>query len=738
MSFISSAKLNPAQREAAETVEGPLLVLAGAGSGKTRVLTHRVAHMILDLGISPYQILAITFTNKATGEMKERIAGMCGEQGEKVWVSTFHSACARILRSDIQHLGYKKDYSIYDDDDCQKLIARLFERHTINEKLVTPKYVKSCISSFKNRFESLPELRERYRGQPQMEAVLTVYASYEQELQKNNALDFDDLIVKTLRLFHDHPEVLARYQDRFRYILVDEYQDTNHCQYLLVKLLAGTRRNLCVVGDDDQSIYGWRGADVANILDFEKDFKNAKVVKLEQNYRSTETILQAANGVIANNKSRKKKTLWSSNGAGAPVCRATLGTDREEAQFVINKIAALAREGMPYSDIAVLYRVNSTSRILEDALIGGGIPYRVYGGLRFYDRKEVKDALAYLRLIVNPSDELALRRIINVPKRGIGEISVEQLALQASGAGESLFGVIMEPELYPPPARLAKKLADFSAIISELVMLNETLPPHELVRETLEKSGLLAEYQAENTPEAETRLDNLLEMQSAAAEYMAQHPEGTLSEYLETVALVTETEKDMSYDHTKGSVSLMTVHSAKGLEFDAVFLVAAEEGTFPLARAILDLSEMEEERRLCYVALTRAKKRLFVTSAGSRMLYGETRQSLPSRFLEEIPAECVQEETPRPTLPRNMQTYPADERGTNARPRSFDRPIAAPGTAPPPLSYRSGDKVRHKSFGAGTVISVKGLGRDLQLDVAFPGLGIKTLSASAAPLEKLV
>lgn len=736
-SFIEQALLNPAQKEAAVTVDGPLLVLAGAGSGKTRVLTHRVAHMLLDLHISPYHILAITFTNKATKEMKERISHMCGELGERVWVSTFHSACARILRRDIHNLGYTRDFTIYDDDDCLKLITRLMEKRNVNIKQVAPKFVRAAISGFKNDFALISELEALHKGNPMMETAVAVYKDYEAELKKNNSLDFDDLIHKTLQLFHEHPAVLADYQERFRYILVDEYQDTNHSQYLLVRLLAARHKNLCVVGDDDQSIYGWRGADVSNILDFEKDFKNTKVVKLEQNYRSTETILNAANAVIDNNTTRKKKKLWSKNGAGAPICRAVLPTDREEAMFVARRIAAYSQEGLRYADMAILYRTNATSRIFEDVLIAGGIPYRMYGGQRFYDRKEVKDAIAYLKLVVNPSDEVALRRVINVPKRGIGEASVAQLAEIAAQNGESLLGVIMEPEVYRLPARLAAKLSGFAELIVNLVEQNQLLAPDELVKYMLEKTGLVKQYEEEATAEAEGRIENLLEMQNAAAEFRQQNPEGVLGEYLENVALVSEAEKDMSYENARGSVSLMTIHSAKGLEFPAVFLVAMEEGIFPLSRAMMNLSELEEERRLCYVGITRAKQHLHITGAENRMLYGEQRRCLPSRFVEEIPPQYLKEEE------RARPAYRAA--GTKERPPATlhmgmgsvpaPRP-AASGQVPQP--FRPGDKIRHRNFGEGTVVAAKGTGRDLQVDIAFPGQGVKTFSAAFAPIEKIV
>lgn len=754
-SFIENAKLNNQQYQAAVHTEGPLLILAGAGSGKTRVITHRIAHLILDKQVSPWSILAITFTNKAAKEMKERIDSVCGGEGTEVWVSTFHSACVRILRREIEALGYGREFTIYDDDDQNKLISALLEEKELSPKEYPPKEVRFVIGEAKNIMQSPAQLMELATNSRE-ELFAELYAAYEKKLRANNALDFDDLILKTTELFQKFPEVLQKYAHRFRYIHVDEYQDTNMAQYMLIRQLASGWNNICVVGDDDQSIYGWRGADIRNILEFEKDFNDAVVIKLEQNYRSTNNILQAANTVIARNQSRKKKELWSENGQGDKIRVENLSDGRGEAAFVSSEILSGYKDGAKYSDFAVLYRTNSQSRVVEEMLLGSGIPYRVYGGQPFYGRKEVKDAIAYLRIITNPDDEIALRRILNVPRRGIGDSAVNELFSEAVRTGDSMLGVILNCETSGLSNRVRGKVREFSLLTDELITQSMLMPPKEFIDFMLEKTGLQAMYEKENSDEARERLENLKELSDAANTYFTDNPEAGLSDYLINIALVSEPEEQDLFASASGTVSLMTLHSAKGLEFKNVFIVGMEEGIFPLSRAMDDKQQLEEERRLCYVGMTRAMRRLYLTHANVRMQYGMTKMNPPSRFLEEIPQEYCETLLPKPQSLfeggyswHSRSEYTAEktedfsfgaagghgpiEDSGKKRSVNYGRPVQNTSNG----QWRMAMRVRHKRFGQGRIIAVKGTGDDTLLTVAFEDNGVKNLVAIYANLEAI-
>lgn len=772
-SFTDSAKLNKEQLEAVCTTEGPLLILAGAGSGKTRVLTHRIAHLVLDCDVCPYNILAITFTNKAAKEMKERVENMCGDAAGSILISTFHSACVRILRRDIEYLeGYSHSFTIFDDDDTNKLLAEVCKTLNLDTKQFPIKMLKACISNAKNSMKDADAL-SRDQFSPIARVLPDVFAGYEKMLRKNNALDFDDLILKTIELFDKNPDVLQRYQERFRYIMVDEYQDTNASQYRLIRLLGAKWKNVCAVGDDDQSIYSWRGADVSIIRSFQKDYKNARIIKLEQNYRSTTTILNAANAIISNNTDRTPKRLWSELGQGDKITYQLYDDDRAEAAAIAGIIAAGSRNGAPLSDYAVLYRTNSSSRNLEAALMARGIPYRIYGGHRFFERAEIKDALAYLRILVNPNDEISFRRIINVPKRGIGATTLDELASAAFEYNESLLTVAMFPQDYDIKPKTALKLKEFASVIEDCAAQCVELPPSEAIRYMLERTGLAAQYSLQPTEESAARAENLNELINDAAQFTQNNPEGTLEDYLEQVALVNDLE---AADEAGGNgfVNMMTVHSAKGLEFKTVFLVAFEDGIFPISRAFDSVTDMEEERRLAYVAVTRAKRKLYISGARQRMTHGYIGDSLPSRFLREIPDSLL--EQPRPAAhsyrsggfnrsnwgnsaaqrSRYADEYAGEyadeyadgagrssERAAfNSRPHSVSRggsifSEAPAGRSGNPSDYSVGDMVKHRSFGSGRIIGIKGSGKDTVLQIAFVGKGIKELAAAFAPLEKL-
>jgi len=630
--------LNKEQRLAAQTLEGPLLVLAGAGSGKTRALTYRVANLI-DHGVPAWSIMAITFTNKAAAEMRERIEKLVGPSAADVWVSTFHAGCAKILRRDIEKLGYTRSFTIYDDDDQMRALKEILKRLNIDEKYLPPREIKSKISDAKNKLlgpqEWFSESDRDFRSQQ----IQDVYAAYEEKLKSSNALDFDDLIVKTLELFAGHPPVLEAYQRKLRYIHVDEYQDTNYAQYMLVRLLAQHSRNLCVVGDDDQSIYGWRGADIRNILDFEKDFPDATVIKLEQNYRSSANILDAANQVIALNENRKDKALWTEEGPGEMIRLYRAGDEREEAAFICEQIRALAMQGEDYARFAVLYRTNAQSRVIEEAFVQSGIRYRMYGGLRFYDRKEVKDILAYLRVMVNPADDISLRRIINVPKRSIGDTTVTELARYAAEQEMPLLTACMDiPETISSRGR--KSVEKFSELMMSLSLMTEGMGLTELVQYVIDTTGLESQYTKEDNDENRTRVENIREFVGAVKEFEEKADNPTLSDYLENVALVSDLDA-MTEDG--GAVTMMTLHSAKGLEFPNVFMVGMEENLFPSMRSREDTARMEEERRLCYVGITRARERLYLSHASRRMLYNQMQFNDRSRFIDDIPPRVMED-----------------------------------------------------------------------------------------------
>lgn len=749
MSFIENARLNKNQMEAALTTEGPLLILAGAGSGKTRVLTHRIAHLILDNNVSPWNILAITFTNKAAKEMKERIISVCGEEkGSEVWVSTFHSACVRILHREIEALGYGKDFTIYDDDDQAKLINDIIEKKNLSSKEYTAKEARYVISTAKNKMYS-PKKTADTAISSREEVFAEIYDEYEKRMRASNALDFDDLILKTTLLFDKFPETAEKYAYRFRYIHVDEYQDTNMTQYTLVKQLSAHWNNLCVVGDDDQSIYGWRGADIRNILEFEKDFSNAKVIKLEQNYRSTNNILKSANAVIANNEQRKDKSLWSEEGDGEKIRVEELPDGRAEAAFVVSEILQGYKNGASYSDFAVLYRTNSQSRLVEEMLLGSGIPYSVYGGQPFYGRKEVKDAIAYLRMIVNPTDEVALRRVINVPKRGIGDSAINEISQIALSAGDSMLGVVLDWASHPLSGRVKNRIALFASLIDDLMTQSMLMNPKEFIEYMLETSGLRGMYKADNSDEAKERLANLDELVNAASGYFDDNPDATLSDYLVNIALVSEPEESDVFALNRGSVSLMTLHSAKGLEFDTVFLTGMEEGLFPLSRALDSKEELEEERRLCYVGITRAKRKLYITHAYMRVQYGEMRCNPASRFLSEIPEKFCETLLPAPIRQaRASQIESRFDDGWNDAFVGFTQPekkrtsfnsgsvnYSKPEKTNTDVKWKIAMKVKHRRFGNGRIIAVKGEGEKAVLTVAFENNGVKDLMADRANLE---
>ena len=754
-------KLNPEQRAAVEQTEGPLLVLAGAGSGKTRVLTCRVAHL-MNRGVAPWKILAITFTNKAAREMTERVHSLVGDAAQDVWVSTFHACCARILRRDIEKLGYKRQFVIYDEDDRMAVIRTVAKALNLGDKEFPPKAIKATISDAKNRMltprEWLKEAGDNFRNRKLFEA----YEHYERALRSNNALDFDDLLIKTLELLIEHPPVLEYYQDKFDYVMVDEYQDTNIAQYQFVRLMAGKKRNLCVVGDDDQSIYGWRGADIRNILEFERDFPDCRVIKLEQNYRSTGNILDAANQVIAHNAGRKEKALWTESDTGDKIGLYHALDERDEAAFVALMSKKLISNGARPGEIAVLYRTNAQSRVLEEAFVRAGVPNRIYGGQRFYDRKEVKDLLAYMRALVNPDDDVSVRRIINEPKRGIGDSSVEALMVYAEDMEMSLMGAVLDSANAGLSTRAAKLVGSFADLMVDLTESMYTLGMSEFVSALIEKTGYVKALEAAKTEENQNRIENIREFEGAVSEFEKLNPEGTLSDFLENVALISDTD---DLNQSGGAVTLMTLHSAKGLEFDVVFLAGMEEGVFPLSRATFDETQLEEERRLAYVGITRAKKRLFMSHARTRMLYNARNANALSRFVDEIPTRLIQDgaartqtRIPRPAVRSSEyggygqnsyhQNSYAQRSPSYAKPQSgasglnipgIQKGVSARASAPQRAlqMFKVGDMVYHAVFGRGRITKVSGEGSAQKVCVAFPDRPEKQFSANIAPLKKL-
>ncbi len=742
--------LNAPQAEAVQHCSGPLLILAGAGSGKTRALTYRISYLIREAGVSPHNILAITFTNKAANEMKERVEALNGHRAEFMWICTFHSACVRILRKEIGALGYDTNFVIYDSADQLTLIKQCLKELNIDDKRFPPRAVAAGISQAKNRLAG-PRAFDNQAHDYYQQTVSRVYRLYQDKLKENNALDFDDLIMQTVILFEKFPEILEKYQDRFRYILIDEYQDTNRAQYRLVRLLAEKYRNICVVGDDDQSVYRFRGADIQNILDFERDYPEAKVVRLEQNYRSTKTILDAANEVIKNNYGRKKKRLWTENPPGSPILLFTAQDEHQEAYYVAQKIIeGHQMRGRAYRDFAVLYRTNAQSRVIEEILMRNNIPYTIVGGLKFYERKEIKDILAYLRVVLNPLDSLSLLRVINVPRRGIGDASLARVGSFAVENGISLFAAMKQAESVPGlQSRAAKPLKEFTGLIEDLRSRKNELSVTSLTREILDRTGYLNELKAEKTVEAETRIENLKEFLTVTAEFDRSIIEtetgsagNSLEEFLAGVSLVTDID---NMDDRSDAVVLMTMHSAKGLEFPVVFMVGMEEGIFPHSRSLLDGSELEEERRLCYVGITRAREELHLVNAWQRTLYGSYMHNPPSRFLMEIPDHLVHREGTGHDYGRNDyipgRADAAAGRFASSSPAGSFAVAASAGNSgrrnAAAVNYSLGDKVVHKKWGQGVIVSIKGENEDAEVSVAFPGLGIKTLIAKYAPLKKI-
>ena len=732
--------LNKEQQEAVQCTEGPLLILAGAGSGKTRVLTYRIAHLIEDCGVNPWNILAITFTNKAAGEMRERVDRIVGYGSESVWVSTFHSACVRILRRYIDRLGYDTNFTIYDTEDQKTVMKDVCRRLELDSKLYKERAVLSVISNAKNEYISPNEFQLQVRGDFRMEKMAQAYLEYQKELKKNNALDFDDLLVKTVELFQSCPDVLESYQERFRYIMVDEYQDTNTVQFKLISILAKKYHNLCVVGDDDQSIYKFRGANIKNILDFEEVFPDAKVVKLEQNYRSTKHILDTANAVIAHNRGRKEKALWTENGEGEPVFFQQFQTGYDEAEYVAGEIRKKVKNGEgEYKDFAVLYRTNAQSRLFEEKFLYANIPYKLIGGVNFYSRKEIKDILAYLKTIDNGKDDLAVRRIINVPKRGIGNVSLNKVQSYAESMGMSFFEALEDAEHVPGLGRASIKIQPFVTLIHELRLRLADMRLEELIEEILDRTGYSQELKDEDTDEAKARLENIDEFISKAVSYEEGEEHPSLSGFLEEVALVADID---SLEESDNRVLLMTLHSAKGLEFPYVFLAGMEDGLFPSYMSIAadnPTEEIEEERRLCYVGITRAMKELTLTCARVRMIRGENQYNNISRFIREIPPEFLAKKSVVPPAPK-VQAPPKDTPYQKAKEafktKTFD-PNQFKVVKADSLDYTVGDRVSHIKFGQGTVLEIADGGRDFEVKVEFDNYGVKRMFASFAKLKKV-
>ena len=753
--------LNPVQQEAVYHTEGPLLILAGAGSGKTRVLTHRIAYLIVECQVNPWNILAITFTNKAAGEMRERVDQIVDFGAEDIWVSTFHSTCVRILRRYIDRLGYDRSFTIYDGDDQKTVIKEVCKKLNIDTKIYKERTLLSAISSAKDEMIGPKEYLLRSEGDYARQRIAQVYEEYQKRLRSNNALDFDDLLFKTVELFKTDAEVLNYYQDRFKYIMVDEYQDTNTVQFQFVSLLAAKYRNLCVVGDDDQSIYKFRGANIHNILDFEKTFPDAKVIKLEQNYRSTKTILDAANGVIHHNQGRKDKTLWTDNEQGVPIALNQYQTEYEEAMGIVNDIAAKTEHHeAEYKDFAVLYRTNAQSRVLEEKFVTRNIPYRVVGGVNFYQRKEIKDILAYLKIINNGQDDVAVRRVVNVPKRGIGATTVTKAAEYADQWGISLYEAFKQVDGIPGLGRAAAKINGFVNLIQVFRTKAEYMSLAELYDEVLEDTGYLKELQAEQTDEATTRIENLDELRNKIVAYEEETEQPSLNELLEQIALVADVD---NMDDSDNKVILMTLHSAKGLEFPYVYLCGMEDGLFPSYMTIAndDPMEIEEERRLCYVGITRAMKKLTLSYAMCRMIHGQTQYNKISRFVKEIPPQLIGGSLPRERFPRKAEDdlpwntgsasngisgFGGSRMGTGVGNRGirqshkFDvSAFAKKGgdmkkTAP---DYEVGDTVKHIKFGTGVVQAIKDGGKDYEVTVDFPKYGPKKMFAGFAKLKKV-
>lgn len=720
--------MNAEQSEAVRTTEGPLLIMAGAGSGKTRVLTHRIVYLLDEKDVSPYNILAITFTNKAAKEMKARVEQLVGEEAQVIWMSTFHSMCVRILRRDADRIGIERNFTIIDPTDQKSVIKDVLKNENIDSKRFEPRMFIGAISNLKNELKT-PEDAQKEANDYHSQMVATVYKGYQRQLSRNEALDFDDLIMTTINLFERVPEALEYYQNKFQYIHVDEYQDTNKAQYTLIKLLANKFKNLCVVGDSDQSIYGWRGADIQNILSFEEDYPDAKTIFLEQNYRSTKTILNAANEVIKNNTERKPKGLWTANTGGDKINYYEATTERDEAEYVVREIMKHQRNGKKYSDMAILYRTNAQSRVLEETFMKSNIPYTMVGGQKFYDRKEIKDLLSYLRVIANSNDDISLQRIINVPKRGVGPSSVEKIQTYAVQNNISMFDALGEVDFIGLSKKVTQECIAFYEMIQNLIKEQEFLEISEIVEEVLVKSGYRDMLDREQTLESRSRLENLDEFMSVPKDYEENTPleEQSLINFLTDLSLVA----DIDEADTESGVTLMTMHSAKGLEFPIVFIMGMEESLFPHIRAIKsdDDHEMEEERRICYVAITRAEETLYITNATTRMLFGRSQSNMPSRFLKEIPEDLMESHSGSKRQTIQPKAKPTQKRGFSKRTTSSKKQVTS-------SDWKVGDKVTHKAWGEGMVSNVNEKNGSVELDIIFKSEGPKRLLAQFAPIEK--
>ena len=721
--------LNKEQQQAVQHTEGPLLILAGAGSGKTKVLTVRIAHLLAQ-GVNPYEILAITFTNKAAKEMKSRVEGLVGDVANRIWLSTFHSFCAKFLRFELDNfLGYNSNFTIYDTSDSQAVIKAALKALNLDDKYYPVGAMIAAISDAKNKLLFASDFRKQAKDFYQQK-VADVYEYYERELRKNNALDFDDLLLVAVKLLQSNEAVLDKYSKRFRYVMIDEYQDTNHAQYLLAKLLASHWKNIAVVGDADQSIYAWRGADIQNILDFEKDYPNCTSIKLEQNYRSTKIILDAANAVIENNVGRPKKNLWTDKTEGAKIQHFTAQSEHEEAAFIGDTIAKKHDiHGVPYGDMAVLYRTNAQSRVLEEALIKRALPYTMVGGTKFYDRKEIKDVLAYLRVLYNPFDDLSLLRIINVPKRSIGATTVAKLQNYARANGTSLFMTLTQLHLVDSiKGKTKEKLEEFGILIFTLVAEMEDRTVLDILESILDRTGYLAQLEESTDPQDQARAENIGELLSVAKDFQDTNPSGTVEDFLEQVALVNDVD---SFEQEESKVTLMTLHAAKGLEFPIVFLGGLEEGLFPHSRTLMNPEEIEEERRLAYVGITRAEKELYISNATTRTVFGRTSSYLPSRFIDEIPEELVDGLRAKRKVPDDIKRHVPQHMSVTSRP--VTKPIVRNEVI---ADWKIGDTAIHSKWGNGKVINVAGEGAGMKLTIEFPTQGVRVVMAKFAPVKK--
>lgn len=724
--------LNEKQQEAVLYTEGQLLILAGAGSGKTTVLVNRLAYILESKNVRPGNILAITFTNKAAREMRERVIAKIGSIGESMWIATFHSACVRMLRNCIERLGYNPNFVIYDEADTKTVLKDCMKELNLDERVFPLRMLRNAISNAKDNLMDAQTYEAVYSTDYRKRTIAEVYDLYQKKLKQNNALDFDDIVFNMVRIFAENPDILEDYRNRFHYIMVDEYQDTSNAQYMLISLLAGDDGNICVVGDDDQSIYRFRGANIQNILNFESQWTDAKVIKLEQNYRSTPNILNAANAVIEHNRGRKGKNLWTAKQGGDKLLCYTGYNEQEEARFIASQITERVQKGAKFSDFAILYRTNAQSRVIEEMLLRMAVPYRILAGLRFYDRKEIKDIVAYLRVILNPEDGISLKRIINEPKRGIGTASMEKAENIANDMGVSLFEVIRCANEHPDLSRAAAKMVAFADLITTLQKAQGGTKLTDFVTRVMNESGYVAALELENTVESRTRIENLNEFLSAVADFEKDSDQPTLSEFSEGISLVSDLD---AYDEDQDACVLMTVHSSKGLEFPVVFLTGMEEGLFPSARSMNDIEDIEEERRLCYVAITRAKQLLYITQVRSRTMFGKTSPAMSSRFFKEIPEELIKEVGAMSKMPY----LPTEERKIYKRAMAqgevYQKPVAK--STVTGISFTTGNRVKHPKFGEGVIMSVTPFEKDALLEINFEKVGSKRLMAAYAKLEKL-